>query len=111
MKKVNKVIANFLMAIILVTGITSVGFAKTTTNEEVTNKIVVSIAGADTILEYSNLGLNFDSPEHEVLNAIRPVIQEEHGVDIRDNSSGWLYKTRKAVNSQNIHVIANSTAG
>ena len=37
MKKVNKVIANLLMAIILVTGITSVGFANTTTNEEVKN--------------------------------------------------------------------------
>ena len=76
---------------------------------EVTNKIIVSIAGDDTILEYANLGLTFDSREEEVLAAIRPVIQEAHQMDIQDG--GWLYKVRKATNSRNIHVIPNSTAG
>ena len=82
-----------------------------TNNAEVTNKIVVSIDGADTILDYGFLGLSFDSSEQSVLHAIRPVVLEQHSKDIYDAHSGWLYKTRKATNSQNIHVIANSTAG
>jgi len=81
----------------------------TISSGEVSDKIIVSIAGDDTILEYANLGLTFDSPEDEVLSAIRPVIQEAHQTDIYDGS--WLYKVRKAVNSRNIHVIPNSTAG
>lgn len=46
--RVNKIIANFLMAIILVTGITSVGFAKTTANEEVSNTTAIEANEAGT---------------------------------------------------------------
>jgi hypothetical protein len=78
---------------------------------DVRNRIVVSVAGEDEFINYSDFGLNFDSSEEAVLNAIRPFIQEKYSVDIRDRNGHWLYKTRKAVSNQNIHVIPNSTAG
>jgi hypothetical protein len=77
---------------------------------EVTNKIIVSIAGEDEFLEYAQFGLSFQSSEEDILNAIRPLIREKHGQDLM-GSGQWLYKTRKATSSQNIHVIPNSTAG
>lgn len=83
-----------------------------TNNEtQVQNRIIVSVAGEDEFIQYEQFGLSFDSTEQEVLTTIQPFIQEKHGVDIRDTNGSWLYKTRKAVTSRNIHVIPNSTAG
>jgi hypothetical protein len=78
---------------------------------EVREKIIVAVAGEDTILNYEHFGLNFDSTDHQVLSAIRGFIQEKHGVDLQTAGGDWLYKTRKAVTSRNIYVIPNSTAG
>lgn len=78
---------------------------------ETRDKIIVAVAGEDEFLEYGDFGLNFDSPEHAVLTAIRPLIQEKHGVDLQGPGGAWLYKIRKAVTSRNIYIIPNSTAG
>ena len=78
--------------------------------DEVTNRVIVTVEGDDTILDYDLLGLNFDSSEQEVLEALRPVVRERHGVDLNDGN-GWLFKTRKATSSQNIYVIPNAIAG
>lgn len=77
---------------------------------QIQNKIIVSIAGEDEFLDYDRFGLNFDSSEQEVLEAIRPLIREKYSQDIQSDI-GWLYKTRKAITNRNIHVIPNSTAG
>jgi hypothetical protein len=76
----------------------------------ITNKLIIAISGEDMIIDYSDYGLTFNSNEQELLEAVRPAIQERFNTDIRD-SSGWLYKTRKATESQNIYLIPNSTAG
>lgn len=78
---------------------------------EVQNKIIVSVAGEDEFLDYASFGLTFDSSEQDVLNAIRPMIQEKYGVDLMSTDGSWLYKTRKALRNQNLHVIPNSVAG
>ena len=77
---------------------------------EITNKLVIAIAGEDMIVDYSDYGLSFESSEQELLEAVRPAIQERFNMDIRD-SSGWLYKTRKANESKNVYLIPNSVAG
>ena len=80
-------------------------------SDAITDRIIVSVAGEDEIIEYVRFGLTFDSPETDVLNGIRSHIQERFNVDIRSARGDWLYKTRKATNSRNIYVIPNSTAG
>jgi hypothetical protein len=78
--------------------------------ENITDKIFIAVAGADFIVKYNDYGLTFDSSEVEFLEALRPAIQERYNVDIKD-TSGWLYKTRKASESRNVYLIPNSTAG
>lgn len=78
---------------------------------EIQNKIVIAVAGEDLIVDYADYGLSFESTDHDVLEALRPAIQERFNVDIKDSYSGWLYKTRKANESKNIYLIPNSTAG
>lgn len=81
------------------------------TTQEVQNKIIVCIDGSDYIRDYESLELTFDSSEADILNAIRPIIQEEKGVDIKDEDHGWLYKVRKSTDSKNVYILPNSVAG
>lgn len=74
--------------------------------DQTRNKVIVTVDGNDYTRDYTALGISFESSDSEIMSAIAPIIQEEYGVDIRN-----LYKIRKAVNSQNIHIIPNSTAG
>jgi len=78
---------------------------------EVRNRIIISAAGDDLIVPYEDYGLDFDSSNEEILNALQPMIQETLNVNLRDDRGDWLYKTRKATESRNIHLIPNSTAG
>lgn len=77
----------------------------------VANKLIISVSGDDMIVDYADYGLSFDSSNDEILNAVRGSVQERFNVDMRDPRGDWMYKTRKAVESQNIHLIPNSTAG
>ena len=81
------------------------------TESEVTDKLIICINGEDWILPYDDFGITFNSTETEIMEAIRPAIQEQFDVDIKDEESGWLYKTRKATNTHNVYIVPNSTAG
>lgn len=81
-----------------------------TSSTEITNKLIIAVSGEDMIVDYTDYGLTFDSSEQELLEAVRPAIQERFNTDIKD-STGWLYKTRKAGESKNIYLIPNSVAG
>jgi len=74
--------------------------------DNVVEKIFVTIGGQDWQRDLSDLGLSFDSSESEIMNRIVPIIKEEFGENISE-----YYKVRKALNSHNIFVIPNSTAG
>ena len=78
--------------------------------ETSSNTLFMVLEGQDYQVKLDRLGLSFDSSENEILTRIRPMVQEIYNVDIQRNGN-WLYKVRKATNSQNIHVIPNSTAG
>jgi len=79
--------------------------------EDVKNKIIVCIGSSDWIIDYAEYNLSFDNSEEEILTRLSPAITERFSVNIKDDESGWLYKTRKAIESQNIYIIPNSTAG
>jgi hypothetical protein len=83
-------------------------------NTDPTNKIVICVEnnGEDVYWNYEDFGLSFNSSEDQILRTLQGAIEETFNVSIRDSySNQWLYKTRKAVNSQNIYLIPNSTAG
>lgn len=80
------------------------------TQNEITNKVIICIEGEDYIKDYEELEITFDTSEEIILNTVRPIIQEHFNVDIKDDDN-WLYKTKKAIESQNIYIMPNSTAG
>jgi len=79
-------------------------------NEEIRNKIIICIVGKDKTYSFEDYGLTFDSSNETILETLHPNIEETFGVSIKEGSD-WLYKVQKAVNSQTIYVVPNSTAG
>lgn len=74
--------------------------------ETITGSIVITLEGFDYKIDQASVGISMTASEREIIDSIAPIIREEKGVDI---SSG--YKVRKALNSETIYVIPNSTAG
>ena len=74
------------------------------------DKIIVCISNQDWIADYSDFNLSFDDSEEVILERLQSGIEEKFQVSIKDRS-GWLYKIRKSVGSNNIYIIPNSTAG
>lgn len=80
-------------------------------NQDLQNTLIIAVEGQDRHIPYADLALTFSSSTDDILEVVRPMIQEGFGVDIKDGYSGWLYKVQKATNNQNIYIIPNSTAG
>lgn len=73
---------------------------------DITGKVLVTVEGRDFTSDLHAVGLTIDSSDREIMAAMIPVVREAIGVDISDH-----YKVRKAVYSQNIYIVPNSTAG
>jgi len=83
----------------------------TDTTNTLQNKIVICANGEDRFYDYETFGVNFDSPESDILSAISPMVHESLGVRLQEGNGRWLFKTRKAQSNRNIYIIPNSTAG
>lgn len=73
--------------------------------------IIVIIESEDKPYEFDDLSLTFDSEPEEILEAVQPVILEDTGFNIQDESGTWLYAVTKKENSGNIYVLPKSPAG
>lgn len=88
-----------------------VEFEPVVAETEIRGKIIVPIGGQDYHKDYIDLGLSFESTEEEILEMVRPILNEEFDSDIKDSNTGWLFKVHKALDNRNIYIIPNSTAG
>jgi len=78
---------------------------------DITNKIIICANGEDRFYDYDTFGVDFDSTEQDILQAISPMVRESLGVSLQEINGHWLFKTRKAMSNKNIYIIPNSTAG
>lgn len=85
---------------------TAVVLAEAQVVGDITGKVLVTVEGRNFISDLHAVGLTIDSSDHEIMAAMIPVVREAIGVNISDR-----YKVRKAVDSQNIYIVPNSTAG
>lgn len=79
--------------------------------EGVRNEVVITVEGEDTIIPMDSLGLNIDSAERDILNAIRPVMRERRNLDIADDDGEYTYTIRRARNSQTLYIYPKPVAG
>lgn len=80
---------------------------ETTVTEGITDRVFVTIDGRDFISELQSVGLTIDSTDREIMDRMTGVVREAlNGADISQH-----YKVRKSVDSRNIYIIPNSTAG
>jgi len=75
------------------------------------NEVIIVLDGRDIHIPMANLGVSLESTENEILAAVRPVAQEEHGANIADEHGNVAYTVRKAMNSGTIHVYPKPVMG
>lgn len=78
------------------------------TPEEAQGEIVVVLEGEEKKLQYADFDLSYDSTDQEVLEAISPVILEEHGVNLEEDDS---YTVKSIESSKTKYIFPKSTAG
>lgn len=70
-------------------------------------RVIVTFDGMDVNLNQQDLGVSMDSPEQDILNAVRGVVSE----NLVDEDGSYSYTVRKAVNSGTIYVYPKPVAG
>ncbi len=73
-----------------------------------TGEIIVTLENEEKHYAYTTLGVTFDSTDQEVLEAVAPVVEEDTGVDILEES---LYTVKSVTASQNKYLFPKSPAG
>ena len=79
--------------------------------DEIRNEIVITVNGRDIVIPAESLGVNVDSSERDILNAVRPIIQDREGLDIQDDTGVYGYTVRKAMNSRTAYIYPKPVAG
>lgn len=77
---------------------------------ETGGKIIVTVESEDREYSFEDLSLTFESTSQEILDAVRPIILEDTGVNIDEDGEN-LYTVKKAENSGNVYVFPKSPAG
>jgi hypothetical protein len=70
---------------------------------ELQNQVELTINGNDYYYSFETLGINFNSTETEILNAVEGIIAES-GNSLIDPDGNFSYTVRKAINTQKIAV-------
>ena len=79
---------------------------------ERTPKVVITLGGRDQEFEQEMLGVNIDSSQSEVLEAVSGILSEMGEGSLTDEEGEFTFVVRKATEgSQNIYVYPKPAAG
>lgn len=85
--------------------------AEVSNNAEVSGatdvEVVVTVNQQDISLTGDQLGVNMDTPDNQVLTAVRSAVQEH----IEDGDGNFTFAVRRALNTNKIYVYPKSTFG
>lgn len=79
--------------------------------ENASHEVVITLDGRDVRIPMDNIGISIESTEREIIDAVRPVVQEEHQIDIDDENGRVSFTVRKAINSDTIYVYPKPVMG
>ena len=75
-------------------------------DDTVRNRIFVTVDGEEVQISLEDANISFEDSESDIMSRVAPMVEEQTGADITDS-----FKIRKMVDSHNIFIIPNSTAG
>lgn len=78
-------------------------------SDEITNKVIITIGGEDQQFDYEQLGVTFESPNPEILQAAEGILREMSQSLQEDGD--FTYTVRKASNSRNTYIYPKPEAG
>jgi len=78
-------------------------------DEEQTHEVIITMNGRDTRVPMDSLGVDINTPDGQVLDAVRGIINETSSVD--DEYGQPSFAVRRATNSDTIYVYPKPVAG
>ncbi len=78
---------------------------------DVEGKIIVTLASEEKVYEYDKLGVTFESPNNEIIDAVANLILEEDGINIKEDSGEGVYVVRKVQKSKTAYLFPKAVAG
>ena len=77
------------------------------------NEVIVTLDGRDISAPMDTLGVNLESTERDILEAVAGIIEEAEGnrEGYQDAYGDFTYTVRKALNSETIYVYPKPVAG
>lgn len=78
---------------------------------ETQGKIIVTLGTKEPTFDFEQLGVNFNSTDKEVLDALKPVLLEEEGFDITEDQEEGAFTIKRVEESGNLYIFPKSTAG
>ena len=79
------------------------------TTEE--GQIILTLASKELKYDYDQLGVNFDSSDNEILDALAPLVLETEGFDLKEEQEEGSFTVKKVEESKNTYIFPKSTAG
>jgi len=84
----------------------------TNTPEELHDKVMLTAGGQDHIYDFEQLGVNFDSPERDILSAVDGIIREINMTLVDDEDENeYTYTVKKSTNNRVVHIYPKDGAG
>jgi len=83
--------------------------ADVTVDDEQTHEVIITMNGHDTRVPMDSLEVDINTPDAQVLNAVRDIIDEVSSVD--DEYGQPSFTVRRATNSDTIYVYPKPVAG
>lgn len=79
--------------------------------ENTTGAITITLENDEREYGFDQLGVNFNTPDSEIIAAMAPTIREEFGLDLASELNNGYWTVKRVDSSQNIYIFPKSTAG
>lgn len=74
-------------------------------------EIIVTLASKEKHYSYEQLGVTFESPDQDILDALQPVLLEEEGFNVKSQEDNEYYTLKRVDETKRIFLFPKSVAG
>ncbi len=74
-------------------------------------EITITLESEERKIQYEGLEINFDSTDSEIVEALSPMLEEDVGINLKEEFDNGNWMIKKIDDSENIYIFPKSTAG
>ena len=75
------------------------------------NTITITLGSDEKVYSFTDLSIDYDSSDEEIIEALSPALEEEEGVNLLDEFNEGNYTVKRTDNTENVFIFPKSRAG